>query len=76
MLFASRGNTPSENECGCGSINGTQFGTLVNGTKDENLRLPGALILTHTHVGLICFEGNVGSALFPPEQWKQSTGPF
>ena len=35
---------------GCGSKNGTQNGTLANGSMDEILRSPG-LILTHTHMG-------------------------
>ena len=35
---------------GCGSKIGTQNGTLVNGTKDQNLRSPGGLVLTHTHM--------------------------
>ena len=29
---------------------GSQNGTLVNWTKDQNLRSPGGLILTHTHM--------------------------
>ena len=35
---------------GRGSKLGIHFGTLVNGTKHENLRFPGALNLTHTQV--------------------------
>ena len=36
--------------CGCGSNICTQIGTLVNGNLYYNLRCPGDLILTHTHV--------------------------
>ena len=36
--------------CGRGSEICTQNGTLVNGNMDCNLRSPGGLILTHTHV--------------------------
>ena len=35
---------------GCGSKIGAQVGTQVNGTKNENLRSAGGLILTHTHL--------------------------
>ena len=35
---------------GCESKIGTQNGTLVNGTIDLNLRSPGGLILTHSHM--------------------------
>ena len=36
---------------GCGSRIGTPNGTLVSGNMDQNLRSPGGLILTHTHMG-------------------------
>ena len=36
--------------CGCGAKICTPNGTLVNGKLDYNLRSPGGLILTHTHV--------------------------
>ena len=35
---------------GCESESGSQNGTLVKGTKDQNLRSPAGFILTHTHV--------------------------
>ena len=35
---------------GCGSKRGTTNGTLLTGKKDYNLRSPGGLILTHTHI--------------------------
>ena len=56
---------------GCGSTMRTQNGTLVNGTKNENMRSPGGFILTHTvpiwthhqpHVTSVKSRGNA----FPP----------
>ena len=35
---------------GSGSKIGTQNETMVNGTKDKNLRFSGGLILTHSHI--------------------------
>ena len=44
---------------GCGSKKHTQNGTLLNGSKDQNLPSPGALNLTHTQLE----EGDMGAAL-------------
>ena len=42
---------------GCGSNIGTQDGTLGSGNMDQNLRSPGGLILTHTHICVYIFMG-------------------
>ena len=38
---------------------GTQNGTLVSGNMDQNLRNPSYLILSHTHIGSLCFDTQV-----------------
>ena len=46
--------TPRTN--GCGSKIGAQNGTLVSGHMDQNLRSPGAVILTHIQIKHGCEE--------------------
>ena len=57
--FGGGGGTPGAKRLlltwtyGCGSKMGTQNGTLVNRNMDQNLRSPGGLILTHTHMAVV-----------------------
>ena len=55
-------------ELNCGSKIGTQNGTLVSGNMNQNLRSPGALILTQAHVPMWLRPPNVvGGHESPPK---------